>query len=269
MSNARPGQFAFFKIWREDALLRVQLERSAKRNAIHHPLLAELEQCFLSIDPDVQAVILSGSGEHFCAGMDLAENVQRTATQVMDNSRYWHRVFGLIQHCRVPVIAALHGAVIGGGLELAVACHVRVAATNTFYQLPEAQRGIFVGGGASVRVARLIGADRMVAMMLTGATWGAQEGHAYGISHFLVEKEGLIDKATELGRLVALNAPLSNRLTMEAIPFISDMPREAGLFAEALTVALAQTGTGAAERAAFFANRRDVSKPVVASEDVS
>ena len=87
----------------------------------------------------------------------------------------WHRAFDHLQFGRVPVVAVLHGAVVGGGLELACAAHVRVAETSTFYALPEGQRGIFVGGGASVRVPRLIGAHRMADMMLTGRVYSAEE----------------------------------------------------------------------------------------------
>ena len=92
----------------------------------------------------------------------------------------WHRAFERIERGRVPVVAVLKGAVVGGGLELAAAAHIRVAEPSAFYALPEGQRGLFVGGGASVRVPRLIGAHRMADMMLTGRVLDADEGHAAG-----------------------------------------------------------------------------------------
>lgn len=257
--------YEFLRTSLEAEVFHVELNRPQKRNAIHQPLLQDLERCFRHIDPNVRAIVLSGAGGHFCAGMDLAENASRTPAEVMDNSRYWHDVFSLIEKCRVPVIAALHGAVIGGGLELATACHIRVAASTAFYQLPEVQRGIFVGGGATVRVARLLGADRTVAMMLTGASWGAEQGQAYGISHFLVDDGELAEQAKSIARTVADNAPLANRLAMTALRCISDMPREAGLFAESLTVALAQSGSDANERLALFKNRSRETLPAGAA----
>ena len=103
---------------------------------------------------------------------------ENDATAGLFHSRAWHRAFELIEGGRVPVIAVLHGAVIGGGLELAAACHIRIAEPSAYYALPEGQRGLFVGGGGSVRVPRLIGTARMLDMMLTGRTYGAEEGLA-------------------------------------------------------------------------------------------
>src|SRR6185436_12890733 len=131
-------------------------------------------------------VVVSGAGEHFCAGLDLSELGERSVAEGVMHSRAWHAAFEQIQFGRVPVIAVLHGAVVGGGLELASSAHIRVAEKNAFYGLPEGQRGLFVGGGASVRVPRLIGAARMADMMLTGRVYDADEGHAAGLSHYRV-----------------------------------------------------------------------------------
>src|SRR4030095_16288154 len=103
------------------------------------------------------------------------------------HSRSWHAAFEHIQFGRVPVVAVLHGAVVGGGLELAVAAHVRVAEKSAFYGLPGGQRGIFVGGGGSARIPRLIGAARMADMMLTGRVYDAEEGLRIGLSQYIVE----------------------------------------------------------------------------------
>src|SRR5690606_6833751 len=110
----------------------------------------------------------------------------------------------------VPVISALTGAVIGGGLELAAATHVRVAEPDTFFQLPEGQHGIFVGGGASVRIPRIIGAGRMVEMMLTGRKVDAQEGLALGLAHYIAEPDAALEMAMSIAKKVAGNAFLSN-----------------------------------------------------------
>ena len=100
----------------------------------------------------------------------------------------------------MPVVAALHGAVVGGGLELAASCHIRVADATTFYALPEGSRGIFVGGGGAVRIPRLIGAARMADMMLTGRVYQAEEGERVGFAQYLVPAGQAVAKALELAR---------------------------------------------------------------------
>ena len=129
----------------------MRLNRPAKRNAINDALVAQLHTAFVNLPEDVRAVVLSGEGEHFCAGLDLSELLERSVAEGILHSRTWHAAFDQIQFGRVPVVAVLHGAVVGGGLELASACHIRVAEPSTFYGLPEGQRGIFVGGGGSAR----------------------------------------------------------------------------------------------------------------------
>ena len=113
-------------------------------------------------------VIISGEGKHFCSGLDLGELSECSVIEGVMHSRSWHAVMDQIQFGRVPVVVALHGAVVGGGLELACAAHIRVADDSTYYGLPEGQRGIFVGGGGSARVPRLVGVACMTDMMLTG-----------------------------------------------------------------------------------------------------
>ena len=150
----------------EVAVLR--LARAAKRNALDDPTVLGIEAFFTAPPAGVRAVVLDAEGEHFCAGLDLSELTERDAFEGLQHSRMWHRAFERIESGRLPVVAVLKGAVIGGGLELASATHLRVAEPSTFYALPEGQHGLFVGGGGSVRVPRLIGAHRMADMMLTG-----------------------------------------------------------------------------------------------------
>ena len=168
-------------------VLHVRLARPAKRNAINDALVAQLHTAFVNLPDDVRAVVISGEGEHFCAGLDLSELSERSVAEGILHSRSWHAAFDQIQRGRVPVVAVLHGAVVGGGLELASACHVRVAEPSTFYGLPEGQRGLFVGGGGSARIPRLIGVARMTDMMLTGRVYDADEGQAIGLSQYRVD----------------------------------------------------------------------------------
>src|SRR5678809_418651 len=125
----------------EDDLLIVKLCRAQKSNAINDEIILAIEQIFSSVPPDIKCAILYAEGKHFSAGLDLSDFVETDTIQGMHHSRMWHRVLDKIQFGTVPVIAVLHGACVGGGLELACACHIRVAEESTFYALPEGQRG--------------------------------------------------------------------------------------------------------------------------------
>ena len=168
------------------AVALVRLTRPAKRNALSDGLILAVRQAFEKLPDTVRAAVLDGEGEHFCAGLDLSELQERDAGQGLHHSRMWHAALECVQYGPVPVIAALHGAVVGGGLELASACHIRVADETAFYALPEGSRGIFVGGGGAVRIPRLIGAARMADMMLTGRVYNAQDGERIGFAQYLV-----------------------------------------------------------------------------------
>lgn len=174
----------------------------------------------------------------------------------MRHSRGWHAVMDRIQFGGVPVISAMFGAVIGGGLELASSTHVRIAEPSTIFQLPEGRRGIFVGGGATVRVGRILGADRMIEMMLTGRKYGHEEGKALGLAHYAVGEGEALDLAMELAAKIASNAPLSNYIMVQAIARIEDMAKADGLFTESLCAALTQTSPDALEGLAAFLEKR-------------
>jgi enoyl-CoA hydratase/carnithine racemase len=232
----------------------IRLNRPSKRNALSDSLILGLRDVFEKELPDsgVRAAVLDGSGEHFCAGLDLSEIRDRDAGQGLHHSRMWHAALEQVQYGPVPVIAALHGAVVGGGLELASACHIRVADETTFYALPEGSRGIFVGGGGSVRIPRLIGAARMTDMMLTGRVYNAQDGERAGFAQYLVPQGQATAKAMELALRVAENAPLTNYALMHALPRIAEQPADQGFFTEALMAAIAQSAPEAKSRVKAF-----------------
>ena len=179
-------------------MLTVGLNRPAKRNALNDGIILAIGDCFSKLPDGIGAVVIHGVGDHFSSGLDLSELSEHDATDGLRHSQMWHRVFDRIQYSRVPVIAALKGAVIGGGLELACAAHIRVAEPSAYFALPEGQRGIFVGGGGSVRLPRLIGVARMTDMMLTGRVYSATEGASYGFAQYLTEAGGALPKALEL-----------------------------------------------------------------------
>ena len=234
------------------ALTHVRLNRPAKRNALNDPLVWQLQAAFIGLPAETRAVVLSGEGDHFSAGLDLSELTERNVAEAVVHSRSWHAAFEHIQFGRVPVVAVLHGAVVGGGLELAVAAHIRVAERSAFYGLPEGQRGIFVGGGGSARIPRLIGTARMADMMLTGRVHDAEEGQRIGLTQYLVEEGAGLAKAFELAGRVATNAPLSNFAILQALPRIAEMGPGEGLFVESLMSAIASGDPAAKSRIRDF-----------------
>jgi enoyl-CoA hydratase/carnithine racemase len=236
------------------AILR--LNRPQKRNALDDETILGIEQFFTSLPDGVAAVLLVGEGEHFSAGLDLSELTERDVTEGIAHSRLWHRAFEKIQFGKVPVVAVLHGAVVGGGLELAAAAHVRVAERSAYYALPEGSRGIYVGGGGSVRIPRLIGVARMMDMMLTGRTYSAEEGQAMGLTTYLAETGKGFAKGLELAQHIAGNAPLTNFAVMQALPRIAEMDPASGFAVEALMSAIAQADPAAKARVKEFLEKR-------------
>ncbi len=234
----------------------IRLTRAAKRNALSDGLVLAIRDTFDRLPSTVRAAVLDGEGEHFCAGLDLSELQERDAGQGLHHSRMWHNALECVQYGPVPVIAALHGAVVGGGLELASACHIRVADESTFYALPEGSRGIFVGGGGAVRIPRLIGAARMADMMLTGRVYNAQDGERIGFAQYLVPQGAAFDKAFELAQRVAQNAPLTNYALMHALPRIAEQPADQGFLTEAMMAAIAQSAPEAKDRVRAFLEGR-------------
>src|ERR1700758_3348503 len=234
------------------AVMTVGLNRPAKRNALNDGLVLAIGECFTDIPDEVGAIVIHGVGDHFSSGLDLSELTEHDAPGGLIHSQMWHRVFDRIQYSRVPVIAALRGAVIGGGLELACAAHIRVAEPSAYFALPEGQRGIFVGGGGSVRLPRLIGVARMTDMMLTGRVYSATEGAAYGFAQYLTEEGNALTKAMELAAKVASNAPLTNFAVLQALPMIAESNPQTGLLMESLMATVAQSDKEAKRRIRAF-----------------
>ncbi len=234
----------------------IRLTRGAKRNALSDGLILALRDAFENLPTSVRAAVVDGEGPHFCAGLDLSELQERDAGQGVYHSRMWHAALDRVQNGPVPVIAALHGAVVGGGLELASACHIRVADSTTFYALPEGSRGIFVGGGGSVRIPKLIGVARMTDMMLTGRVYNAEDGERAGFAQYLVPEGTALDKAIELAKRIAQNAPLTNYALMHALPRIAEQSSDHGFFTEALMAGIAQNAPEAKERVRAFLEGR-------------
>jgi enoyl-CoA hydratase/carnithine racemase len=244
----------------------LRLRREQKRNAIDDVTVAGIDDFFSHLPPAARAVVLDAAGDHFSAGLDLSALGETSTFEGVAHSANWHRIFQKIEFGAVPVIAALKGAVIGGGLELAAAAHLRVADATAFYALPEGQRGIFVGGGASVRVPRLIGTHRVADMMLTGRVLSADEGHAFGISDYLTPAGGSFEKAMELAEKICTNAAVTNFAVVHVLPRIAQSNPTEGYVMESLMAAIAQGTDEAKERMSTFlagrAPRLDQSRQV-------
>lgn len=247
---------ALVEVKLEGVIAVVTMNRPEKRNAMSDAFVAELGAVFENPPEGTKVIVLTGAGGHYCAGLDLEEHVERSAEDGIYHSRGWHRILDQIQFGGRPVISAMFGAVIGGGLEIAAATHVRIAEPSTIFQLPEGRRGIFVGGGATVRIGRIIGPDRMTEMMLTGRKYDADEGLSLGLAHYSVGDDEALDLAMTLARKVAKNAPLSNYFMIQALPRIGDMSRSDGLFTESLAAALSQTTPDAQEGLRAFLEKR-------------
>ncbi len=220
----------------------VRLNRPAKRNALNDPLIAQLQTCF------TQPAAGDVGGRADRRGRALlrrARPVRAGRAQRREaGSRIpaaWHAAMDPIQFGRVPVVAVLHGAVVGGGLELASATHVRIAEEGTYYGLPEGQRGIFVGGGGSARIPRLIGFSRMTDMMLTGRVLDAHEGQQVGLAAVPGARAARASPRRATWRAqMAGNAPLSNFAVIQALPRIAGMTHGDAQFVESLMAAIAQ-----------------------------
>jgi (methylthio)acryloyl-CoA hydratase len=233
----------------------VRLSRPAKNNALDEKMITGIKSFFSTPPEGTRAVVLHGEGKHFSAGFDLSAIAGSTANLVR-GSRTMQGAFDQLEYSGVPVIAVLHGAVVGAGFELAATAHIRVAERNAYYVLPEGIRGIFVGAGGAARIPRLIGTSRMIDMMLTGRTYDAQEGALLGFSQYLVDDGRGVAKGVELAERIAANAELSNFAVVQALPRIARADPDTGLLLESLMVAIAASDDEAKIRIRAFLEKQ-------------
>ncbi|KPA20160.1 Carnitinyl-CoA dehydratase [Shimia sp. SK013] len=241
----------------DNGVWTVTLNRPTKRNALDINTIDELVD-FFSLAPraGVSVVVLAGSGDHFCAGLDLIEHhdEDRSPADFMHVCLRWHEAFNKMEYGGVPVVAALQGAVVGGGLELASSAHIRVMDQTAYFALPEGQRGLFTGGGATIRVTDLVGKSRMIDMMLTGRVYKGQEAVDLGLAQYIVDGSSF-DRAMELADRIAQNLPLSNFAICSAVSHIQNMSAMDGAYAEAVVAGVVNTQPDARTRLAAFADK--------------
>lgn len=242
----------------------VGINRPEKRNALHSAMFVGIGEALETAGLEAKAAVIYGVGDHFSAGLDLAQIRDSIAKdpnrRLQIGPHPAHVAFDRIQRGRIPVVAALSGAVIGAGLEVAASAHIRVADETAFFGLPEAQRGIFVGAGGSVRIQRLIGTARMTDMMLTGRILSADEAVTQNLVQYVVEPGGALQKAKELARSIASNTAESNWAITQGLSRINDLTYDDGLFFETL-VARSAVSVSSHDRLNDFVEKR--SAPLV------
>lgn len=251
-----PGDAPLVELALHGDVALLTLNRPHKRNALSLGVIGALRAAFEALPAAVRAVVINGRGQHFCAGLDLSELSATSPAEGLMHSRAWYEAFDRIQFGQRPVVCVMHGAVVGGGLELAAVAHVRVAEASAYFGLPEGQRGIFLGGGGSVRISKLIGGSRVAEMMLTGRVYSADEGFQIGLTHYTVPDGQGLEKGLALARRIASNAPLSNFAVMHALPLIAEQPMAHGLMTEGLMATVTQADGEAKERIRAFLEKR-------------
>lgn len=207
----------------ESGVLTVTVNRPKAMNALSGATLDELRVVFTeaSADDDVGAVILTGSETGrkpaFAAGADIKEMVEMTGLELREHSRGGQAAMNAIERCSRPVIAAINGLALGGGMELALACHIRIAAEGVLLGQPEINLGIITGFGGSQRLPRIVGRGQALQMLLTGTPISAERGLEVGLVNQVVAAESLMEEATKLASEMASKAPVARELLLNAV----------------------------------------------------
>lgn len=242
----------------EPPLATITLNRPDKLNALSPEMLIALESAFGEIEArrEVYAVIISGAGERaFCVGADIKA---WGALEPLDMWRQWirdgHRVFDRLARLRQPTIAALNGFTLGGGLELALACDMRIAAEGVQLGQPEVNIGTIPGWGGTQRLPQIIGAGRAKQMIFSGARIDAATAERWGLVNEVVPSGQLLNRARELAAQIAANAPLSVQFAKQAID--GGLGAATGATLEALAGALAAMTEDGREGVASFQEKR-------------
>ncbi len=222
---------------REGAVATVFVARPSKLNALNDATLVELTEAFseLAGDEDIRCVILTGGEAKrpaFVAGADIAEMADQDPMTAKERSRLGQGLCDLIEGLGKPVIAAVNGFALGGGLELALACHFRVASADAKMGLPETTLGIIPGFGGTQRLPRAIGVGRALEMITTGRMMDAEEARACGLVNHVFAPDELMAKTNEIAATIARNGPIAVRLALESVLRGSSQPLSEGLALE-------------------------------------
>ncbi len=210
----------YMRLDREDEIAILTIDRQRKLNALNAQVMSEVSEAFEALrdDESVRGVILTGGGQKaFVAGADIGVLAEMTPLGAVEVSRQGQEVLAAIERFPKPVLAAVGGFALGGGCELALACHLRIASTNARFGLPEVTLGILPGYGGTIRLARIVGLGRALEMTLTGEMIDAETAERYGLVTRVVPREELHGAAVALMRKITKNAPVALRFALESI----------------------------------------------------
>ena len=214
------SELSLVHVSREDRIATVTIQRPEKLNALNPQVIDELGKAFreLRSDDEVRVVILTGAGDKaFVAGADIGVLAEMNPLSGVEVSRQGQVVFREIETFPRPVIAAVGGYALGGGCELALACHLRIASENARFGLPEVGLGIIPGYGGTIRLARLVGLGKALELTLTGGQVGAEEAERLGLVNAVVPREALMERAREMAGRIARNGPVAIQMALESI----------------------------------------------------
>jgi enoyl-CoA hydratase len=243
----------------EDSVALVTVNRQEKYNALNRGVIGDLEQCVGEIERDVsvRVVILTGAGEKaFVAGADISELAVLSPLEAKDHAARGQRLFTRIENLSKPVIAAINGFALGGGLELAMACGIRIASDNAKLGQPEVKLGIVTGYGGTQRLPRLVGKGAALGMLLTGEPISAQEAYRVGLVEQVVPQADLLATARQWAARMLANAPISIALTLSAVNAGLEMPLDEAMAFEASQFALSCTTEDMREGTRAFLEKR-------------
>ena len=212
--------YSFLTVETAGAIATVTVNRPDKLNALNADTIREMATAFRALRDDaaVRGIILTGSGQKaFVAGADIAELSQMGPIDGVRVSREGQEAFRFLERIGKPVIAAVNGFALGGGLELALACHLRLAASNAKFGLPEVKLGIIPGYGGTIRLQRLVGRGRALELILTGEMIDATEAHRIGLANRVYEPDALLPAARDLMAKITANGPIALALALESV----------------------------------------------------
>src|ERR1700733_129854 len=242
-----------------DGLALITIRRPEKLNALNQALISELGEAFRIAreDTSIKALILTGAGEKaFVAGADIAELAKVDAVEAERISRRGQEIFRALETLRKPSVAAINGFALGGGLELAMCCSIRIASPNAKLGQPEVKLGIVPGYGGTQRLPRLIGRGRALELLLSGDSIDAAEAYRIGLVNGIAAQNDLIATAKQWAGKVAATGPLAVELPMESVDCGLDGGLDAGLRFEAMAFGLTAASHDRHEGTSAFLDKR-------------
>ena len=242
-----------------EQIATVTIDRSAVLNALNDATIAEIEAAFTRLrgDDSVAVIILTGAGEKaFVAGADIKELASQDAQEARARALAGQRAFAAIEDCGKPVIGAINGFALGGGLELALACHLRYVANTARLGLPEVTLGIIPGYGGTQRLTRIVGRGRALQMVLTGEMIGAGEAVAYGLANGVAPPDELIATVRKVAETLVSRGPVALQLALDAVLRGEDATLDDGLSIEADLFGLVSATEDMKEGMAAFLEKR-------------